>query len=64
MSGKEKHRRPWLILENNIKMTLLEAGWGGGHGLDRSGSGNGKMAEFCECDNEPSGSIKYEEFLD
>jgi hypothetical protein len=34
------------------------------HGLDRVGSGNGQVAGCCECSNEPSGSIKYGEFLD
>ena len=35
-----------------------------GYGLDRSGSGWGKMAGSCEWSNKPSGSIKYGEFLD
>jgi hypothetical protein len=35
-----------------------------GHGLDRSGSGEGQVAATCECGNEPSGSIKCGEFLD
>ena len=30
----------------------------GGHGLDLSASGYGQVAGSCECDNEPSGSIK------
>ena len=54
-----RHRRRW---EDNIKMDLLEVGWG--HGLDRSGSGYGQVAGFCEYDNEPSGSIKCREFLE
>ena len=29
-----------------------------GHGLDRSGSGDGQVAGSCECGNEPSGCIK------
>ena len=37
---------------------------GGGPGLGLSGSGQGQMAAFCECGNEPSGSIKCGEFLD
>ena len=28
------------------------------HGLDRAGSGQGKVAGTCECVNEPSGYIK------
>jgi len=35
-----------------------------GYGLDRAGSGQGQVAGACECGNEPSGSIKCEEFLD
>jgi hypothetical protein len=33
-------------------------------GLDSSGTGCGPVAGSCEHDNEPSGSIKAEEFLD
>ena len=33
------------------------------YGLDRAGSGYGQVAGTCECYNEPSGSIKYGEFL-
>jgi hypothetical protein len=35
-----------------------------GYGLDRDGSGQGKMFGTCECGNEPWGSIIYGEFLD
>jgi len=35
-----------------------------GYGLDREGSGWEQAAGTCECSNEPSGSIKCEEFLD
>jgi len=35
-----------------------------GYGLDRAGSGHGQMPGTCECGIEPSGSIKYGEFLD
>ena len=38
--------------------------WDGGHGLDRSGSGQGQVAGACECGNELSGSIKCGGFLD
>ena len=34
------------------------------YGLNRAGSGQGKVAGACECGNEPSGSIKCGEFLD
>jgi len=32
---------------------------GGGHGLDRSGSGKGRDAGTCECGNEPLSSINF-----
>ena len=35
-----------------------------GLGLDGAGSGNGQVVGTCECYNEPSGSIKWVEFLD
>ena len=47
---------------DNIQMDLKEVGRG--HGLDCSGSGEGQVTGTCECGNEPSGSIKCEEFLD
>jgi len=53
-------RRRW---EDNITMGLKEVGCGV-YGLDRAGSGYGKVAGTCECGNEPSGSIKCGEFLD
>jgi hypothetical protein len=34
-----------------------------GYGLDGAGSGQGKVADTCECGNESSGSIKCGEFL-
>jgi hypothetical protein len=37
---------------------------GGGHGLDQSGSGQGQVAGFCECGNEPSGFVKCGVFLE
>ena len=36
----------------------------GRHRLDRSGSGQGQVADTCKYGNEPSGSIKRGEFLD
>jgi len=44
-------------------MDIQEVGCGR-YGLDRAGSGQGQVAGTCECSNEPSGSIKCEEFLD
>ena len=35
-----------------------------GYGLDRAGSGEGQVGGTCGCGNEPSGSIKFWEFLD
>ena len=33
-------------------------------GLDWAGPGQRQVADACECDNEPSGSVKCGEFLD
>jgi len=33
-------------------------------GVDRSGSGQGQVADTCKCGSEPPGSIKYGEFFD
>jgi hypothetical protein len=38
-------------------------GWGGGHGLDRSGSGYGEVESSCLYGDELSGSIKCRDFL-
>jgi hypothetical protein len=35
-----------------------------GYGLDRAGSGQGKLAGTFECGNELSGALKCGEFLD
>jgi hypothetical protein len=65
--GKPKGKRPTgrhrLRWDCNIKMDLHEVGFGG-YGLDRTVSGEGQVAGACECGNEPSGSIKFGEFLD
>jgi hypothetical protein len=52
--------------EYNFKMDLREVGWwrGGVHKLDVSGSGYEQVAGSCEYYDEPSGSIKYREFLE
>ena len=34
------------------------------YGLDRVGLGQRQVADVCECDDEPSGSVKCREFLD
>jgi len=61
--GKRPLGRPRRRWVNNIGMDLQEAGcgymdWPG------AGSGYGKLADDCECGNEPSGSVKCGEFLD
>ena len=38
--------------------------WDGGHGLDRSGPDQGRVAHSCECGNELSGYIKCGESLE
>jgi hypothetical protein len=37
--GRRPLERPRPRWEDNIKMNLRDVGWGGGHGLDQSGSG-------------------------
>jgi hypothetical protein len=61
---RERHHLedPGVVGEDNIKMDLRELGWG--HGLAQSGSGQGQVADSCECGYEPSYSIKCGEFLD
>ena len=57
--GKGPLGRPRRRWEDNIKMDLQEVGvWTGSSWL-RIGTGG-----TCECGNEPSGSMKCEEFLD
>jgi len=34
------------------------------YGLDCAGPGYRQVADTCECGNEPSGSVKWGEFLD
>jgi hypothetical protein len=54
-----RHRRRW---EDNIRMDLQEVGC---EGMDWIGlAQDRRVAETCECSNEPSGSIKCGEFLD
>jgi hypothetical protein len=59
--GKPEGRRPlgrprrrWL---DNIRMDLVEVGWGD-VGLHWSGSGEGQVESSCEFGIEPSGSVK------
>jgi len=44
------------------RVNLQEVGFGG-DGIDRSGSGRGHVSGTCKRGNEPSGSMKCEEFL-
>ena len=65
--GKPEGRRPlgrpmrrWV---DNIRMDLqkVECGYMDWIGLDQD---MGRVADGCECGNEPSGSVKCGEFLD
>jgi len=60
--GKEtlgRRRRRWV---DNIRMDLQEVGCGY---MDWIGLVQDRqVADACECGNEPSGSVKCEEFLD
>ena len=60
--GKGPLRKPRPRWEDNIKMYYQDVGWG--HELGWSGSGQGQVGSSCECDNEPSGSIKCVELFD
>jgi hypothetical protein len=64
--GKTAERRllgrPKLRWKDNIKIDLRKVEWS--HGLDRCGSGEGVVVGCCVCGNEPSGSIKFQEFLE
>jgi len=63
--GKPEGKRPLgrsrLRWEDNVKMGLYEVGFGG---VDRIDLAHGQLAGTCECGNEPSGYMKYGEFLD
>jgi hypothetical protein len=52
--GRPRHR--W---EDGIRMNLGDIGWGGS-GLDSIGSGQGPVADCCECGDERSGSCTTE----
>jgi hypothetical protein len=61
--GKRPLRRPRCRWENNIRMDLREAGWEGM--LTRLfWLRIGTSGSSCGDSNEPSGSIKGEEFID
>ena len=60
--GRRMLEKPRLRWVDNIQMDLREVERG--HRLDRSGSGSRQKTGFCELGNEPSGSIKFGDFLD
>jgi len=60
--GKRLLGRPWCRRKDNIKKDILEVEWGSW--TDRSGSGQGQVADTCQRGNEPSIFIKYGTFLD
>ena len=60
--GKRLLGRPRRRSKDNIKIDIQEVGWG--YGLDWSGSREGQVAGFWECCSEPSGFIKFGEFLE
>jgi hypothetical protein len=51
-------------VDGRIILSCIFRKWDGGLGLDLSGPGQGQVASICKRGNEPSGSIKYGEFLD
>jgi hypothetical protein len=57
--GKRRLGRPRLRWEDGCS-----GSWRGSWGLDGVGSGYGRVAGTCEYGKEPSGSIKFGEFLD
>jgi hypothetical protein len=51
-------------VDGRIILRWIFRKYGGRHGMDRSGSGQGQKAGCCKCDSEPSDSIQREELLD
>jgi hypothetical protein len=49
-------------IDGRIILKLMFEKWDGGHGLDRSGVGEGQVAVSFMCGNEPLGAIKCWEF--
>jgi hypothetical protein len=64
--GKPEGKRPLGDpgADGRIILRWIFREWDVGYGLDRAGSGYGKVAGTCECGNELSDSIKCGEFLD
>jgi len=61
--GKRPLGRPRRRWEDNIKMDLQEVGCGGTDWIELPHDRD-RWRGTCECGNEPSGSIKWGEFLD
>jgi len=61
--GKRPLGRPRHRWEDNIKMDLQEVECGGMDWMELA-QVREQVAGTCECGNEPSGSIKFEKFLD
>jgi len=53
-----------LRVDERIIFEWILGKWVGRFGLESSGSGQEPVMSCCEYDNEPSGFIKGEEFLD
>jgi len=51
-------------VDGRIILRWIFRKWDVGYGLDRAGSGYEHVAGPCDWGNEPSGSIKYGDFLD
>jgi hypothetical protein len=51
-------------VDGRIILKWILEKWEEEHELDRSGSEEGLVEGCCECSNEPSGSIKWVEFLE
>ena len=51
-------------VEGSIILCEASGNGRGRHGLDYCGSGQGQVAGWCGCGDEPTGSIKCGEFLD
>jgi len=64
LEGKRALVRPRRRWEDNIKMDLQEVGCGNMDWIEQAQDNRAKWGGTCECDNEPSGSIKCGEFLD
>jgi hypothetical protein len=57
--GKRPLGRPRSRWEDGVRMDLREIG-SGGCGLDSTVSGQGPVAGYCECSDEPSDSCATE----